>query len=550
MTHWLASYERHWLKADLVAGLTTSAVVIPKAMAIAVIAGLPVETGLYTALAAMAVYPLLGSSRPLSVSSTSAIAMMAAASIIASERVDGATPATVATALALLVGLFLVLARMLRLGFLANFISRPVLVGFAAGIGVAVIIGQAGSLLGVPIQSHGTLGVLQELPAQLAHVHVPTVALSITGIALVMAMHHLLPRWPAPLVWVAGAIAASALLGLGTRGIALVGAVPAGLPMPAVPDLELLRHLWPEALGIALMAFTESVAAARTFAGRGDPPVDANRELLALGAANVAVAFVGGLPAGGGTSPTAVNDQAGARSQMSQWVAAAATLATLLFLADVIGLLPKAALAALVVVVSVGMVKPADFRAIARVRRSEWAWAVVTFAGVVLVGTLEGIGIAVLVSVLTLVHQANHPPVYAVAYNRALGIFRRVGDNPDDETVPGLLMLRAEGRLNFANAANAHEKMQSLLAAASPAPRTIVLECSAIPDIEYTALMMLVGAERTQRERGVSLWLAGLNPGFEQVIDRSTLGPVLGEGRRFHNLRHALDAFERAPPAP
>jgi high affinity sulfate transporter 1 len=550
MAHWLTGYDRRWLRADLLAGLTTAAVVIPKAMAVAVIAGLPVEAGLYTALAAMLVYPLLGSSRPLSVSSTSAIAMLAAASIIDSEAVDGATPATVAAALALLVGGFLVLARVLRLGFLASFISKPVLVGFAAGVGVAVIIGQAGALLGVPIESKSALGILGELPAQLARVHLPTLALALAGIALLVGMHHRLPRWPAPLVWIAGAIAASALLGMGTHGIALVGAVPAGLPVPTVPDLELLRHLWPAAMGIALLAFTESVAAAQTFAERGDPPVDTHRELLALGAVNVAVACVGGLPAGGSTSQTAVNDQAGARSQMAQWVGAAAAVATLLFLADIIGLLPEAALAALVVVVSAGMVNPADFRAIARVRRSEWSWAVVTFAGVVLVGTLEGIGIAVLVSAVTLIHQANHPPVYAVAFNRALGIFRRLGDNPADETVPGLLMLRAEGRLNFANAANAQQKMQALAAAATPAPRVIVLECSAIPDIEYTALTMLVEAERNQHEHGVSLWLAGLNPGFEQVIDRSPLGPVMGPGRRFHNLRQALEAFERDQRAP
>jgi high affinity sulfate transporter 1 len=549
MTHWLARYQGTWLRADLTAGLTAAAVVIPKAMATAVIAGLPVETGLYTALAAMAVYPLLGSSRTLSVSSTSAIAMLSAACIIDSTDIDGATPASVAAALALLVGLFLALARVLRLGFLANFISKPVLVGFAAGVGVAIIIGQLKSLLGVQIESHGTLGILHELPGQLANVHPPTVLLSIAGIVLLVAMHRLLPRWPAPLVWVAGAIAASALLGLGARDIALVGAVPSGVPVVAVPDLELLRHLWPAALGIALMAFTESVAAARTFSGRDDPPVDANRELLALGAANVAVAFVGGLPAGGGTSQTAVNAQAGARSQMAQWVGAAATLITLVFLADMIGLLPQAALAALVVVVSTTMIKPADFRAIARVRRSEWAWALVTFVGVVLVGTLEGIGIAVLVSAITLIHQANHPPVYAVAYNRALGIFRRLGDNPSDETLPGLLMLRAEGRLNFANAANAQEKMRAL-AAATPGTRVIVLDCRAIPDIEYTALMMLVDGERRQRERGVSLWLAGLNPGFEQVIERSPLGPILGPGRRFHNLRHALEAFERGKSTP
>lgn len=547
---WFLHYHRDWLRADLVAGLTTAAVVIPKAMACAVVAGLPVEAGLYTALAAMLVYPLFGSSRTLSVSSTSAIAMLAGAAIIPSLAGGSDSPAQVAAALALLVGGMLLLARLLRLGFLANFISKPVLVGFAAGVGLVIVIGQLKHILGVHVESHDTVGTLRELPAQLAHVHLPTLLLSVLGVAALMGMHRFMPRLPAPLVWVTLAIAASALVGLGALGIKLVGIVPSGLPALALPDIGLMQRLWPAALGIALMSFTESVAAARTFCGRDDPPVDTNRELLAVGAANVAVAFVGGLPAGGGTSQTAVAAQSGTRSQMAQWVGASATLVTLLLLSGVIGLLPQAALAALVVVVSAGMIKPAEFRAIARIHRMEWAWALVTFAGVVLIGTLEGIGIAVLVSVLTLIYQANHPPVYAVAYNRALGIFRRLGDDPADETVPGLLMLRAEGRLSFANAANVQEKMRALVAASDPTPSVVVLEGSAIPDIEYTALLMLIEGERKQREHGVSLWLAAMNPGAQRVIDRSSLGETLGQGRRFHNLRQALEAFERAQVRP
>ncbi len=543
---WLPGYQFAWLKADVVAGLTAAAVVIPKAMAIAVIAGLPVEAGLYTALAAMLVYPLLGSSRCLSVSSTSAIGMLTATAVIAgTAATSDAAPTAIAATLALLVGAFLVLARALRLGFLANFISKPVLVGFAAGVGITIIVGQAKALLGVPVHAHDTVGILRELPGVLAQTHAWTLLLGSIGIALLFALHRWLPRLPAPLVWIVLAIAASALLGLGDHGVRLVGAVPAGLPALALPDVSLAAQLWPAALGVALMSFTESVAAGRAFCARDDAPIDANRELLAIGAANLAAAVAGGMPAGGGTSQTAVADGAGARTQLAQWVAAAAALLVLLFLSRAIGLLPQAALAALVVVVSVGMIKPADFHAIARIRRAEWAWALVTLAGVVLIGTLEGIGIAVAVSMLTLIYQANHPPVYVVAYNREHGIFRRAGEHPEDELIDGLLMLRTEGRLTFANAANAQEKMQALAAATQPPPRVIVLECSAIPDIEYTALLMLIEGERKQRERGVSLWLAGLNPGFEQVIERSALGPILGPGRRFHNLRQALDAFER-----
>jgi high affinity sulfate transporter 1 len=530
---------------DVIAGLTAAAVVIPKAMACAVIAGLPVEAGLYTALGAMLVYPLLGTSRPLSVTSTSAIAMLTAAQVTAVSSAGGAVGATaVAATLALLVGGILLAARLLRLGFLANFISKPVLVGFEAGVGVVILVGQLKSVLGVHVVSHSTIGTLLELPGLLPQVHGPTLLTGVAGVVVLLALPHLVPRIPSSLVWVAASIAASAVFGLEALGVKSVGALPPGLPSLAVPDLALAGVLWPAALGIALMSFTESMAAGRTFSERGDPPINANRELLAVGAANVAAAFAGGMPAGGGTSQTAVVQAAGARSQMAQWVNAAAVLASLLFLSRVIGLLPQAALGAVVLVVAASMIKPEKFRAIGRIRRDELGWALVTLAGVVCIGTLEGILIAVAISILTLFYQANHPPVYAVAYNREKGVFRRAGEHADDEMIPGLLMLRTEGRLTFANAANAAEKMKALGAESNP--RVIVLECSAIPDIEYTALVMLTEAEENLRARGVALWLAALNPDLLKIIERSPLGKALGHERMFFNLFKAVEAYRTA----
>ena len=540
---WLRGYSPAWLRVDLAAGLTAAAVVIPKAMACAVIAGLPVEIGLYTALAAMLVYPLLGSSRPLSVTSTSAIAMLTAAEIAKTAAAGHADAAAVAATLALLVGGMLIVARLLQLGFLANFISKPVLVGFEAGIGVVILIGQLKSVLGVHVVSTTTIGTLLELPGLLTQAHGATVLTGLVGIAVLLVVPRLFPKVPASLVWVVVSIAAAALLNLAALGVKSVGALPSGLPSVALPDLSLAKLLWPGALGIALMSFTESVAAARTFGARNDPPVNANKELIAVGAANVAASFLGGMPAGGGTSQTAVADKAGARSQMAQWVNAAMVLVSLLFLSRVIGLLPQAALGALVLVVSASMIKPGHFRAIARVRKDELMWALVTMAGVICIGTLEGILIAVAISILTLFYQANHPPVYAVAYNREKDIFRRAGEHAGDETFPGLLMLRTEGRLTFANAANAGEKMKALMAEYSP--RVIVLECSAIPDIEYTALTMLTEAEQDLSARGVSVWLAAVNPGLLNVIERSPLGKALGHERMFFNLAKAMEMWEQ-----
>ena len=327
-------------------------------------------------------------------------------------------------------------------------------------------------------------------------------------------------------------------------GVSSIGAVPAGLPALSLPDWSLAAQLWPAALGIALMAFTESVAAGRTFSARDDARLDANQELLAIGAANVASAFVGGMPAGGGASQTAVADAAGARSQMAQWVNAAVVIVVLVFLSGAIARMPQPALAALVVVSALHMIEPKTFRAVARVRRDEWFWSMATLAGVILIGTLDGILIAVAISVVTLFYQANHPPVYVVAYSRARDIFRRLGEDDADDTFPGLLMLRTEGRLTFANAANAADKMRALVAQTQP--RVLVLECSAIPDIEYTALAMLTEAEENLRARGVTLWLAAVNPDLLEILERSPIGATMGRARMFVNLRKALEAWQEA----
>jgi high affinity sulfate transporter 1 len=549
---WLRSYPRAWLRRDLVSGLTAAAVVIPNAMAYAVIAGLTVEVGLYTALAAMLAYPLLGTSRPLSVSTTSAIAMLTATQVaLAASGGVQASPAAIAATLALLVGGILVLARLLRLGFLANFISFPVLVGFKAGVGLVIIIGQLKSVLGIQIASRTALGTVAELPGRLAQTHWPTLLVALAGIGLLLGLRRRFPKFPAPLAVVVLSIAAAAGFGLASFGIKPVGTMPSGLPALALPDLATAALLWPGALGIALMSFAESVAAARAFAQRQDRPVDANRELLALGAANLAAAFAGGMPAGGGASQTAITDASGARSQMAQWAGAAAVLVSLLLLAPVISLLPKAALGALIMVTAASMVRIDHFLEIAGIRKDELAWALVALAGVVLVGTLPGILIGVVISLLTLLYQANHPVVYALAYNRDKNIFRSAGSHAQDETIPGLLMLRTEGLLTFANAERTAEKMRALMV--QHGPRVIVLECSGIADMEYTALLMLTEAERNLRVHGLELWLAAINPDLLKIIERSPLAGQLGRGRMFYDLHLALQAYlarGEGPPRP
>ena len=540
---WLPQYDRARLPKDIAAGLTTAAVILPKAMAYAALAGLPVQVGLYTALVPTAVYVVLGTSRLLSVSTTTTIGILAAAAI-GDVVTDGNTAQAMAAAstLAVMVGALLVLASVLRLGFLADFISDPVLTGFKAGVGVVIVVDQVPKLLGIHFEKGGFFANVFSIVGHLPETSAPTLAVALGTVAIMLVLPRLVPRVPAPLAAVGAAIVASGLMGLGSRGVSLVGAIPPGLPSLTLPDQSLLERMWPAALGIALMSFTESIAAGRAFAQPGERRPGANQELFATGIANAAGGLLGGMPGGGGTSQTAVNARAGATSQMAGIVTAAGTVAVLLFLAPLISLMPNATLAAVVVVTSIPLINLRDFEAIRRVRMGEYAWAVAATAGVVLIGTLGGIVSAVVLSMGHLVSQANNPPVYVIGRKRGTDIYRpQTADHPDDESFPGLLILRTEGRIYFANAQRIADKMAPLVAAARP--DVVILDMGAVPDIEYTALKMLSDAEVRLQQMGIVLWLARLNPAALDVVQRSPLGERLGRGRMFFNVHGAVEAY-------
>ncbi|HXZ97676.1 MAG TPA: SulP family inorganic anion transporter [Burkholderiales bacterium] len=541
---WIRDYQKQWIQLDVIAGLTAAAVVIPKAMAYATIAGLPVQVGLYTAFLPMVIYAVLGTSRPLSVSTTTTLAILAAAAL--SKVVPGGDPTSLLIAsatLTLLVGAVLVLASFLRLGVVANFISEPVLIGFKAGIGLVIVLDQLPKLMGIHFQKgsffHNVLAIANGVP----HASMTTAALGVFMIAILVAVERFFPRAPAPIIAVASGIAGMSLFGLQDYGVGTVGQVPTGLPSLSLPNLQLIVQLWPAALGIALMSFTESIAAGRAFAGKDEPTPRANRELFATGIANVGGALLGAMPAGGGTTQTGVNRLAGARTQLAELVTATATLLTMLFLAPLIGLMPEATLAAVVIVYSIGMIKPAEFRTILKVRRMEFIWALIALAGVVLLGTLQGILVAIIVSIMALAFQVADPPVYVLGRKPGTNVFRpRSKEHPEDETFPGLLLLRPEGRIFFANAERVGDKIRQHIAEAQP--KVVVLDLEAVFDFEYTALKMLTEGERRSRERGVLLWLVGLNPGVLAMVQRSPLGATLGRDRMIFNLEQAIVKYQ------
>jgi SulP family sulfate permease len=486
-----ARYQPAWLRWDLLAGLTTAAVVVPQAVAYASLAGLPVQVGLYLATVPMVAYALVGSSRPLSVSSTSTISILTAGALAdAGAAGDPGRAAATAALLALLVGLLLAAAGLLRLGFLADFISSPVLAGFKAGMGLVIAASQLGKVLGVPVESGSFLTQVRSALAQLGEANPATVALALGGLAVLLALRRWAPKVPGPLVVVAIGIALVASTDLEGRGVALVGPVPGGLPALELPDLAGAAALVPAAAGIALMSFIESISAARAFAAKGDPPVDADRELLALGAANLGAGLFQAYPAGGGTSQTAVNDAAGARTRLAGVVTAAVAVLTLTVLAPLLADLAQAILGAIVLVAAVGLVNLAPLQRIRTIRRRDFWLGLVALGSVLALGVLRGVLAAVLISLLVLLHELDNPRIVA------------------GRPVPGLLAVRPEGRLFFANARRVVDRVAAIVAAERPPPRVLLLDLGAVNDLEVTALDRLADLAEDLHGRGMALWAA------------------------------------------
>jgi sulfate permease, SulP family len=543
LPEWLVSSRADWVRADIVAGLTTGAIIIPKAMAYAMMAGLPVQVGLYTTLVPMAIYAVLGTSRVLSVSTTTTLAILTAAQL--GQVVPNGNPVALLRAsvtLTLLVGATLLLASLLRLGIVADFISEPVLVGFRAGIGLVIVVDQIPKILGI----HFARGTFVQNVLSIVHsfpkTSLPTLAVGLTIIAFLLSMERFLPKLPAPLLAVTSAIACAYFLNLHHRGVELVGHIPSGLPSLVRPDVSLITMLWPGALGIALMSFTETIAAGRAFARKYEPAPRADRELLATGLANIGGALFGAMPGGGGTTQTAVNALAGARSQLAEMVTAAMALVTMFFLTRLIAIMPQSALAALVIVYSFGLIKPIEFREILSIRKTEFSWAVVAFAGVVLVGTLRGIIVAIIVSLVTLAFQVANPRVYVLRRKPGTNVFRpQSAEHPEDESFPGLLLLRPEGPIFFANAAQIAHKIEPLVRQTQP--RVIAVDASGVLDMEYTALKIFAQVAKRQSQDGIRLWLVGMNPGVLAIVQRSPLGHILQREGMHFNLEIAVGRY-------
>jgi sulfate permease, SulP family len=537
---WARGYRRAWLRRDVLAGATAAAVVIPQAMAYASIATVPLEAGIACALLPPLAYAALGTSRALSVSTTSSVALLTAG-VIASEA--GRSPADTAATLALLAGAILFGAGLARLGFLADFVSVPVLTGFKTGMGLLIIAGQLGKLLGVPVEGDAFFDQLASALGRLGDTDLAALALGAATIALILAVQRWSPRLPGPLIGLAAGIIIVALV---APAVALVDPVPQGLPALSAPSLDGAGALLPGAAGIALIALVESSAAGRAFRRRDDPPLDLDRELLAVGAANLAGSVSGALPSSGGLSQSAVADRAGARSPAAGVVVAIAAALTLLVLAPVFDDLAQATLGALVVVAAYGLIDVAGLARIRRLRTRDFALAVVALAGVLVFGSLPGVLTGVLLSVLVVFYESNRPPLVQLGRKRSTGELRDLADHPGDEPVAELLILRPVGTIYFANARRVLDRQLEILDRHEQPLRVLLLDCSAIADADVTAVDLVETLRAELADRGLELWVSGLDGRLLEMARRaSLLERVRADGRLFDSAEKAVERFEQ-----
>ncbi|MFF3371474.1 SulP family inorganic anion transporter [Streptomyces sp. NPDC002680] len=544
----LLGYRRAWLRGDLLAGVTVAAYLVPQVMAYAGVAGLPPVAGLWAILPALVLYAVLGSSRLLSVGPESTTALMTATVVGPLAAGDPDRYAVLAATLAVTVGLLCVVAWAVRLGFVADLLSRPVLVGYLAGVALIMIVDQLPKLTGVSTTGSAFFPQLWSFVRHLSQIHLPTLLFGVLLLAFVLAVARFFPTVPGPLLAVVLATTAVAVLDLDDRhGIKVIGDVPAGLPGLAAPDLTELPHLVLPAVGVLLVAYTDFILTARAFTDRTDdgPGLDANQELLALGAANLGAGAVQGFPVSSSASRTALASSAGARSPAYSLVAAAAVLAVLLFLSPLLTRTPSVVLGALVVYAALRMIDLAGFRRLASFRRRELLLALGCLAGVLALDILYGVLVAVGLSVAELLTRVARPHDAVEGVVPGVAGMHDVDDYPQARTIPGLLVYRYDSPLFFANAENFRRRAMAAVDEQDDPVRWFVLNAEANVEVDITALDAVDELRQELTRRGIVFALARVKQDLRDDLDAYGLTESVGTGLIFPTLPTAVAAYRK-----
>jgi high affinity sulfate transporter 1 len=551
---WLSEYQRRWLRSDIVAGITLAAYAIPVSLAYAGLAGLPPQVGIYGYLLGGLGYALFGSSRQLAVGPTSAISLMVGGTIAQMAGNDAALYGQIATLAGLVVALLCVLAWLLRLSTLTNFISETILLGFKAGAALTIASTQLANFLGVPGGGDNFFERVYVVCAQLGQLTPAITAVGLIALALLICGELYLPGRPAALMVVALSITAVSLTALGELPLTLVGSVPAGLPHLALPSLRPrdVDGLVPLACGCVLLAYIEGVSAARTFAAKHGDALDVRQELLGLGAANLLAALGGGYPIAGGLSQSAVNDKAGAKTPLALVFASLTLALCLIFLTDLVHNLPKAVLAAIVLVAVTGLINFREMQHLWRVSRFEFNVAMVALGGVLLLGILKGVLLAAIASILMLLRRAAYPYVAVLGRIPNTRRFSDLARHPDNERISGVLIFRVEASLLYFNAEHVRRVVLERIRTERPVS-LVVVDLSNSPYVDLTGARMLAKLSEDLTEDGAVLRLAEMRAEARDLLRAEDLETKVGRIDRFTSVADAVEQFmgdAGEPPLP
>ncbi len=553
MLDWVRSYERGWLRGDLVAGVAVSALVIPKNLGYAGIAGVPLQNGLYAAAAAAILYPVFGTSRQISMGPSSGLAAVAAGAVLAAGITGGADVAAFVAGITLVAGLLFLLLAVLRMGWVARFLSRAVVTGFLFGAAIDVVIGELPKLTGTEGGGDNSFQELRSWLAGLGDLQTTTLLVGLVALVVVFGLRVIAPTVPGALVLVVGGLLATRIFDLEAHGVALVGHIPSGLPTPQVPDLGLLADhaavASAAAVALVLIGFSQTAGDAKAFATRHRYQVDVNQETVAQGVANAGAGLLQGMPVTTSLSASSLNDHAGARTGLASLTSGVIVILTLLFLAPVFSDLPKPVLAALIIeAVIMGMMDVPELRRLARVQKFDFWVAVTAILGTLAFGVLAGVVFGVGLSLLWLISVTTRPALPLLGRRAGTTVFRELAEYPQDERFAGVAVIRLEGGLFFATSDALDERVRQVIEE-TPEVTCVVLDCSAMNFVDSQGVAELTEILTIADEEHVTLRLARLKPGVSATLARDGLLDAIAPARIHPSVDHAVQAQLESPPA-
>jgi high affinity sulfate transporter 1 len=546
MVGWIRSYDRRWLRGDVIAGIAVAALIVPKNLGYAAIAGIPVQNGLYAAAAGAILYAVFGTSRQISTGPSSGLAAVAASAVLAAKITGTEDVASFVATITLASGVLFLLLAVFKMGWIAQFLSRAVVTGFLFGAAIDVVIGELAKLTGTDVSGANPIQELRSWLSTLDDASLTTVVVGAISLVVVFGVRVIAPRIPGALVLVVGGLLASRIFDLGAHGVALVGPVPRGLPTPAFPRWQLVADhagvIAIAAVALVLIGFSQTAGDSRAFAAKHRYRIDINQESVAQGMSNVGSGLFQGMPVSTSLSASSLNDHTGARTGLASLTSGVIVLLTLLILAPLFSKLPKPVLAALIIeAVVMGMMDLPELRRLFRVKRFDFWIAIAAIAGTLVFGVLAGVMIGIGLSLLWLISVATRPPMPLLGREPGTQVFRELDEHPADEQFPGVVVLRLDGGLFFATADALEDRVREV-ALSTPDIAGIVLDCEGIDFIDSQGSAKMSEILELTKQSGVTLRLARVKPAVHQTLERDGFLGNLGEDRAHGNVDRAVEA--------